>query len=371
MTAKKSPCSRTPSNDDDAMTLDIDTRRTDNSRIAEIDWNHLPFGRVYSDHMMMMDYRGGIWQKPAIVPFGPVSLHPGNTTLHYGQSIFEGMKAIRGHDGRITLFRPELNARRFNESCQRLCMPGIPEATFIELVKAHARFERDWVPAKDNAALYLRPFIFATDEALGVRPSETYKFMILSCPTGAYYAEPLSVKIEERFTRAAEGGVGRAKTAGNYAASLLPTKLANDEGFQQLIWTDGKEHQYIEESGTMNVVFVIDGTILTPSEDSDTILRSVVKRSVVDLARHWGIPVQERRISVDEVIRAIREGRLEDAFGTGTAATIAPIARIGYRGETLDLPPVSERIVSKRIKAYLDGIKHGDVPDELNWCIEI
>ena len=195
--------------------------------------------------------------------------------------------------------------------------------------------------------------------------------MILSCPTGAYYAEPLSVKIEERFTRAAEGGVGRAKTAGNYAASLLPTKLANDEGFQQLIWTDGKEHKYIEESGTMNVVLVIDGTLITPSEDADTILRSVVKRSVVDLAKHWGVPVQERRISVDEVITAIREGRLEDAFGAGTAATIAPIARIGFRGEVFDLPPVADRVISKRIKAYLDGIKHGDVPDALNWCVDI
>jgi branched-chain amino acid aminotransferase len=371
MTAKKSLYSRTPSNNGMTMTIDIDTQRTDHSRIADIDWNHLPFGRIYSDHMMVMDYRGGAWQKPSIVPFGPISLHPGNATLHYGQSIFEGMKAIRGHDGRITLFRPELNARRFNESCQRLCMPGIPEDIFIELVKAHARFERDWVPANDNAALYLRPFIFATDEALGVRPSETYKFMILSCPAGAYYADPLAVKIEERFTRAAEGGVGRAKTAGNYAASLLPTKLANDEGFQQLIWTDGKEHRYIEESGTMNVVFVIDGTIITPSEDSDTILRSVVKRSVVDLAKHWGIPVQERRISVEEVVSAIREGRLEDAFGAGTAATIAPIARIGFRGEVFDLPPVSGRLVSNRIKAYLDGIKHGEIPDELHWCVEI
>lgn len=354
-----------------AMTLSIAARKTENSRLADIDWNHLPFGRIFTDHMLSMDYRDGAWQKPEIVPFGPLSIYPGNATLHYGQAIFEGMKAIRAKDGRITLFRPELNAKRFNESSLRLCMPTIEEDLFIELVKAQARFERDWIPQSDDASLYIRPFAFATDEFLGVRPSETYKFMILTCPVGSYYAEPVSVKIEEHYTRAAEGGVGRAKTAGNYAASLYPAKLANDEGFHQLIWTDGKEHRYLEESGTMNLVLVIDGVILTPSEDSDTILRSVVKRSVVDLAKHWGMPVEERRISVEEVIAAIREGRLSDAFGAGTAATIAPIAKIGFRGEVFELPAVATRVVSSRIKAYLDGIKSGDAVDELGWCIEI
>lgn len=353
------------------MSLEIKSTETKNSRLPSIDWNHLPFGRIFTDHMLSMDYRGGAWQTPEIVPFGPLSMNPGNSTLHYGQSIFEGMKAIRAKDGRITLFRPELNARRFNESCVRLCMPEIDEQMFIELVKAQVRFEQEWIPNSPDSSLYIRPFIFATDDFLGVRPSETYKFMVLTCPVGAYYAEPVSVKIEEHFTRAAEGGVGRAKTAGNYAASLYPTKLANDEGFHQLIWTDGKEHKYLEESGTMNLVLVIDGVILTPSEDSDTILRSVVKRSVVELARHWGLPVEERRISVEEVVQAIREGRLTDAFGAGTAATIAPIAKIGFRGEVFELPAVETRAVSKRIKAYLDGIKSGEVTDELGWCVEV
>jgi branched-chain amino acid aminotransferase len=353
------------------MTLEIKTTATQNSRLPSIDWTHLPFGRIFTDHMLSMDYSKGSWQPPEIIPFGPLSIYPGNATLHYGQSIFEGMKAIRAKDGRITLFRPELNARRFNESCVRLCMPEIDEQLFIELVKAQVRFEQEWIPDTPDSSLYIRPFMFATDEFLGVRPSESYKFMVLTCPVGAYYAEPVSVKIEEHYTRAAEGGVGRAKTAGNYAASLQPTKLANDEGFHQLIWTDGKEHKYIEESGTMNLVLVIDGVILTPSEDSDTILRSVVKRSVVDLAKHWGIPVEERRISVQEVVQAIREGRLTDAFGAGTAATIAPIARIGFRGEVFDLPAVETRAVSKRIKAYLDGIKSGDVADELGWCVDV
>jgi branched-chain amino acid aminotransferase len=353
------------------MTIEIKTTETQHSRLPTIDWNHLPFGRIFTDHMLSMDYRGGAWQTPEIVPFGPLSLNPGNSTLHYGQSIFEGMKAIRAKDGRITLFRPELNARRFNESCVRLCMPEIDEQLFIDLVKAQVRFEQEWIPNSPDSSLYIRPFIFATDDFLGVLPSETYKFMVLTCPVGAYYAEPVSVKIEEHYTRAAEGGVGRAKTAGNYAASLYPTKLANNEGFHQLIWTDGKEHKYIEESGTMNLVLVIDGVILTPSEDSDTILRSVVKRSVVDLAKQWGLPVEERRISVEEVVQAIREGRLTDAFGAGTAATIAPIAKIGFRGEVFELPAVETRAVSKRIKAYLDGIKSGDVADELGWCVDV
>lgn len=353
------------------MPTDIAITKTQHSRLSSIDWNHLPFGHIFTDHMLSMDYAGGVWQQPQIIPFGPLSINPGNATLHYGQSIFEGMKAIRAKDGRITLFRPELNAKRFNESCKRMCMPQIDEALFIDLIKQHVAFEQNWIPNTDNSSLYIRPFIFATDDFLGVRPSESYKFMILTCPVGAYYSEPVSVKIEEHFTRAAEGGVGRAKTAGNYAASLYPTKLANDKGFHQLIWTDCKEHKYLEESGTMNLVLVIDGVIVTPSEDSDTILRSVVKRSVVELAKHWGLPVEERRISVEEVILAIREGRLTDAFGAGTAATIAPIAKIGYRGEVFELPAVATRLVSKRIKTYLDDIKSGDCEDELHWCVNI
>jgi branched-chain amino acid aminotransferase len=341
------------------------------SKLAGIDWNHLPFGRLFSDHMLVMDYDHGAWQEPAIVPYGPISMQPCNVTLHYGQSIFEGMKAVRGQDDRITLFRPELNARRFNESAKRLCMPEIEESRFIELVKALVQLEKDWVPSTPDSSLYLRPFMFATDELLGVRPSESYKFIIMACPAGAYYAKPVSVKIEQQFTRAAEGGMGRAKTAGNYAASLYPTQLAHEQGFDQLIWTDSHQHEYLEESGTMNLVLIIDGVLITPSEDSDTILRSVVKRSVVELAKHWGLPVEERRISVTEVVAAIREGRLSDAFGAGTAATIAPIARIGYQDELFELPTLETPSVSRRIKAYLDGIKAGDVKDELGWCMDV
>lgn len=353
------------------MTTPVKITKAETSRLPSIDWNHLPFGKIFTDHMLTMDYAKGAWNPAEIVPYGPLSIFPGNSTLHYGQSIFEGMKAVRSKAGRITLFRPDLNAKRFNESCLRMCMPQIDEQLFIDLIKQQVACEQNWIPNTDNASLYIRPFIFATDDFLGVRPSETYKFMILTCPVGSYYSEPVSVKIEEHFTRAAEGGVGRAKTAGNYAASLYPTKLATDQGFHQLIWTDSKEHKYIEESGTMNLVLVIDGVIVTPSEDSDTILRSVVKRSVVELAKHWGMPVEERRISVEELVAAIRDGRLTDAFGAGTAATIAPIGKIGYRGELFELPAVESRVVSNKIKAYLDGIKSGDCADELGWCVEV
>jgi branched-chain amino acid aminotransferase len=353
------------------MFASIKTTRAAHSRLSSIDWNHLPFGKIFTDHMLVMDYADGAWQTPEIIPFGPLSLSPSNTTLHYGQSIFEGLKAVRADNDRISLFRPELNAKRFNESCQRMCMPAIDEHYFVDLIKHFVHFEQAWIPPQHDASLYIRPFMFATDEQLAARPSERFKFIILTCPVGAYYAEPVHVKIEQQFTRAAQGGVGRAKTAGNYAASFYPTKLANAQGFHQLIWTDSQTHQFIEESGTMNLMLVIDGVLITPSEDSDTILRGVVKRSVVDLAKHWGMPVEERQISVDELVQAIRDQRLEDAFGAGTAATIAPIAKIGYGDEVFELPTIATRTVSKKIKAYLEGIRSGTCADELAWCVEV
>jgi branched-chain amino acid aminotransferase len=213
--------------------------------------------------------------------------------------------------------------------------------------------------------------MFATDEFVGIRPSDTYKFIIFTCPVGSYYNEPVNVKIEEFYTRASVGGVGRAKTSGNYGAALYPAKKGQMQGFHQLVWTDGKEHKFIEESGTMNIVFVIDGVIVTPSEDSDTILRGVTKRSVLDIAEKWGIPIEERKVSVEEVINAIQQGRMEDAFGAGTAATIAPIVKIGYRDEILNLPAIETRTISNRIKNYLDDIKCGKIEDEFNWCLKV
>jgi branched-chain amino acid aminotransferase len=231
--------------------------------------------------------------------------------------------------------------------------------------------DKDWIPNREGFSLYIRPFLFATDEFIGIKPSETYKFMIFTCPVGAYYSEPVNVKIEEFYTRASVGGVGRAKTAGNYGASLYPAKQGQMKGFHQLVWTDGKEHKYIEESGTMNIVFVINGTLVTPSEESDTILRGVTKRSVVEIAKSWGIPVEERKVTVEEIVTAAKNGSLQEAFGAGTAATIASIAKIGYRDEILELPPVETHTISIKIRTYLDDLKAGKVEDAFGWCLKV
>lgn len=352
----------------DELTIKITPTTT--SRIDSVDWDNLPFGKVFSDHMLVMDYKDGEWQQPEIMPFGKLDLHPATSAIHYGQSIFEGMKATKDAEGNVLIFRPDLNAKRFHESCERMCMPTISEAVFTDLIQKTVDVDRAWVPSKDGYALYIRPYMFATDDFIGIKPSETYKFIIFTCPVGAYYSQPVNVKIEEYYTRAAEGGVGRAKTAGNYAASLYPAKLAKDQGFDQLIWTDAKEHKYIEESGTMNVVFEIDGKLVTPAEDSDTILRGVTKRSVVEVAKSWGVPVEERQVSVEEVVDALREGRVTDAFGAGTAATIAQIAKIGFRDELFELPDPSTRNLSNKIGNYLKDLKAGKVKDEFGWLLK-
>ena len=348
-------------------TLSIKINKVETSRIGQVDWDNLQFGKVFSDHMLVMEYANGEWKQPEIMPFGALNLHPATSAIHYGQSIFEGMKASKDENGTILVFRPDLNAKRFVESCDRMCMQRIDENLFVELIKRVVDVDREWVPSRDGYSLYIRPYMFATDDFIGIKPSETYKFIIFTCPVGAYYSEPVRVKIEEKYTRAAEGGVGRAKTAGNYAASLYPAKLAQAQGFHQLIWTDAREHKYIEESGTMNILFEIDGKLISPSENSDTILRGVTKRSVLEVAEHWGITVEERQVTVEEVIQAAREGRLTDAFGAGTAATIAQVAAIGFRDELFELPPVENRSLSNKIKNYLNDLKAGRVADEFGW----
>lgn len=349
----------------------LQIEKTTHSSLPSIDWDNLPFGKVFSDHMIEMDFVDGQWQDAKITPFKNLSLHPATSAIHYGQSIFEGMKAYRNEKGEVVLFRPEMNAKRFMESAKRMCMPTMDTDVFVSMIKELVKFDKDWIPNKEGYSLYIRPFMFAMDDYIGIKPSDTYKFLIFTCPVGAYYADPINVKIEEHYTRAAAGGVGRAKTAGNYAASLYPAKLGVKDGFHQLIWTDSKEHKYIEESGTMNIVFEKDGKLITPSEEDDTILQGITKRSVVEIAKHWGIEVEERKVSVEEIIDALRKGEITDVFGAGTAATIAPIAKIGYRDELFELPPVEDRELSKRIKQYMDDIKTGKVQDELNWCTKV
>jgi branched-chain amino acid aminotransferase len=350
--------------------LSIHTTVTTASQLADLDLENLQFGKVFADHMLEIDYKNGAWQQPRILPYGPIELSPATAALHYGQAMFEGMKAYKTQDGKVVLFRPQDNWARMNKSAVRLCMPEIPEDLFMEGLKQLVALDADWVPQRPGYSLYIRPFMFGSEGLLGVRPSTEYKFMIFCSPASGYYAEPVRVKIEEHYTRAVEGGFGFAKAAGNYGGSLLPARLAHEEGYHQIIWTDGREHNYIEESGTMNVMFVIDGTLVTPAL-STSILAGITRDSVLQLARDWGMPVEERRIKVQEIADAYQAGKLEDAFGTGTAATIAHIKSITFRGEEMMLPPVADRTLSNKIATELDNIRYGVSPDPHGWVVPV
>lgn len=347
-------------------TLNISVTKTAESRLAKTDFDNLPFGKTFSDHMFIADYEGGEWKNFQIVPYGDIALSPAISALHYGQAFFEGIKAYKHADGRIAIFRPEKNAERSNASAARLCMPEIPVDMYLQALSAIVEVDKDWVPSKEGHSLYLRPFMFATDPYLGVTPSETYKFIILTGPVGPYFSKNLKVKIETSFSRASDGGFGFAKAAGNYGGSMLPARRATEEGFDQLIWTDSREHAYIEELGAANIMFMMDGKVLTPST-RDTILKGVTRDTVITLAKSWGLEVEERRVSVAEILTGIKEGRITDAFGVGTAATIAHIAEIGHEGEIYTLPDPAEREFSNRLLKTLNEIRYGRVADEFGW----
>ena len=350
--------------------LTIPAKCVTESRISELDYNNIEFGKIFSDHMLVVDYKDGEWQQPQIVPYGNMSLSPATSALHYGQSIFEGMKAYKDEHGDILLFRPMENFKRLNISAERMCMPDIPEGIFMQGLEQLLRMDAAWVPPTSGCALYIRPFMFATDDFIGVRPSSSYRFAIFTCPVGAYYGMPLKVAVEPHYVRSAEGGAGYAKAAGNYGAALLPARKMQEKGYHQLIWTDAKEHKYIEESGTMNLMFVIDGKLVTPPA-STTILKGITRDSVLTLARDLGYTVEERKVSVDEIVEAYKAGKLQEAFGTGTAATIAQIATIHYDGLDMELPTIEDREISNRIAAELDKIKTGKTDDTHNWVYRI
>ncbi|MGB3779218.1 MAG: branched-chain amino acid aminotransferase [Tunicatimonas sp.] len=352
------------------QTLDMSVTRAETSKIGQVDFNNIEFGKVYSDHMFTANYAGGEWSALQVVPFAPLTFSPALAALHYGQSIFEGIKAYKSASGEAILFRAEKNAARFNKSAQRMCMPTIPEEIFIGGIAELLKLDRDWIPDRPGTALYIRPFMFASDEYIGVRPSEKYTFCIFTGPVGGYYNQPVRVKIEKEFVRAAEGGTGFAKTAGNYAASLYPAQLAKQQGYDQLIWTDSKTHQYIEEAGTMNIMLVIDGKLITPPTGT-TILDGVTRDSILSLARDWGMEVEERRVSVSEIIQAIESGILNEAFGAGTAATVAHIAAIGHEGTDYELPPVAQRKFSNKVLQALDDIKYGRKEGPQGWVMKL
>ncbi len=343
---------------------------TSHSRIDELEESNIPFGQLYSDHMFIADYTDGEWKDLRIEPYQNISVSPANSALHYGITIFEGLKAYRNPEGEVVIFRPEANAKRLNISAERMCIPEVPETLFMEALTELVKLDSSWVPSSPNTALYIRPFVFGNDEYIGIRPSQNFRFMIITCPVGSYYTEPVNVKIETEYSRAFEGGTGFAKAGGNYAASLYPAKLAQEKGFHQLVWTDGKTHEYIEESGTMNIMFIIDDTLIT-APTSGTILKGITRDSVLTIARDWGMKVEERPIAVKEIIDAAKEGRIQEAFGVGTAATIAPIAKIGHEEGVYEVNNPTTGEFSTKILKELNDIRTGAIDDRYGWTYKV
>lgn len=340
--------------------------KAQSSRIDEVDFDNLIFGTQFSDHMMVCRFKNGAWEEPEIKPYGPMTVSPAFHTLHYGQALFEGQKAYYMSDGRIGIFREEMNARRLNHSAKRMLMPEFPEEWFVEGIAKLVELDKAWVPKKPGHSLYLRPFMFGSSEFVAARPSEEYTFCIIMSPVGPYYAGDVKVKVEETYTRSASGGVGSTKCAGNYGGAFYATDQARKEGYTQIIWTDHKEHKLIEESGTMNIGFVIDDKFITPPL-SDRILAGITRDSILTLVREEKIlDVEERPVSVDEIVEALKEGRLKEAFGMGTAAVVSPISTIGYRGEDFDISTPDDGY-AMTIKKRLTDIRMGDAEDTHGW----
>lgn len=335
----------------------------------------LGFGKYYTDHMFIMNYeeaKGG-WHSPRVVPYQPISLDPAAKILHYGQSVFEGMKAYRTSDGQIQLFRPQKNWERLNKSHARLCMPPVDEDLAMEALERLILVDQDWIPEEQGTSLYVRPFVFATEPLLGVASSKEYLFIIILSPVGAYYAEginPVTIHVESEFVRAVAGGVGNAKTAGNYAAAMKAQELAAGKGFTQVLWLDGVHRKYIEEVGSMNVFFMIDGKVVTPALNG-SILEGITRDSVMQLLRYWNVPVEERTISIDELYEANRNGTLQEAFGTGTAAVISPIGELNWNNEKLVIGGGRTGQLTSRIYDTLTGIQNGNVEDPFGWAVKL
>lgn len=349
---------------------EIKIERIGESKLAGLDVENLPFGKYFTDHMLEADYINGEWTNIAIKPYQPLSLDPSLAALHYGQSIFEGIKAYKNQEGEAFIFRPFDNLIRFNKSAERMCMPEVPEELFIEGMRHLVEVDKNWIPSQKEHSLYIRPFMFSTDQMLGVRPSQTYKFLIILSPSGPYFAAPMKILVEENYTRAAPGGVGFSKNAGNYGGSLIAAREANKMGYDQVLWTDAFEHKWLQEVGMMNVVFIINGVAVTPSLEEGTILKGVTRESVLTLLIEMGIKVEERRISIDELITEYHAGNVQEVFGTGTAATIAPIKEMKYKDNIMQFDTNTWKI-SPAIKQQLNDIRDSKVTDTHGWMFKV
>lgn len=344
------------------------------NRKQKPDWKNLEFGRVFTDHMFIMDYTEGKgWHDPKIVQYQDLTLNPAAIIFHYGQTVFEGLKAYVTESGDVQLFRPEKNFARLNNSNDRLCIPRIDEELALEALKKLLAIEKDWIPTEEGTSLYIRPFIIATEPYLGVAPSKKYKFMIILSPVGAYYKEginPVKIAVENKYVRAVLGGTGEAKTAGNYAASLMAQEIVEKDGFAQVLWLDGVEKKYIEEVGSMNVFFKINGEIVTPQLNG-SILAGVTRDSVIQLLKSWDVPVVERKIAMKEIAEAHENGTLEEAFGTGTAAVISPIGQLSWEEKDYIVNNGETGEIAKKLYNTLTGIQYGKVEDPFNWTVKI
>ena len=348
----------------------IEVEPTTYSRLSEVDFDNLGFGRIFSDHMLVADYKDGQWVSCKIMPYQDLALSPSLAALHYGQSIFEGLKAQYMENGEISVFRPWENHKRMITSAERMCMPAVPEEFFIGGIKQLIELDKAWIPKKRGASLYIRPFMFASEPFLGVRPSNEYKFIIFTCPVGSYYSEPVNLKIETHYSRVAQGGVGAAKTAGNYAASLYPAVQAQKQGYHQLLWTSTETHEFIEEVGTMNIVFRIGNSVITPVL-GDTILKGITRDSVLTLAKEWGYDVQERKVRVAEIVEALKNQQIDEAFGVGTAAVVAHVKTIHHEGTDYSLPAIETREFSNKVLDTLTKLRYGQIEDTHQWLMTI
>ncbi|WP_313892669.1 branched-chain amino acid aminotransferase [Psychrobacillus sp.] len=353
--------------------LKIQITKSENKK-EKVESSQLVFGRTFTDHMFIADYTEGQgWHDHRIVPYQPITLDPSATILHYGQTVFEGMKAYLSEDGIVRLFRPEENMKRMNNSCDRISMAKINEELAIEALKTLIEVDKEWIPSEEGTSLYIRPFMIATESHLGVSASKTYSFMIIMSPVGSYYKEgihPVKILVESEYVRAVAGGTGTAKTAGNYASSLKAQEVADREGYSQVLWLDGIERKYVEEVGSMNVFFKINGEVVTPALNG-SILDGITRKSIIQLLKHWDVPVVERKISMEEIRDAHRTGKLDEAFGTGTAAVISPIGELRWKGELFYVNNGETGELSQKLYDTLTGIQKGQIADPFGWVVEL
>lgn len=348
---------------------DIEVVKAKTTKINEVDFDNLKFGHVFTDHMLECNFKNGAWQAPKVVPYQAISLDPSSKIFHYGQSVFEGMKAYKDDKDDIYLFRPLDNCKRLNISSKRLAIPELPESYFMDGLNTLLKVDSDWIPKKEGSSLYIRPFVFASGNGFHASPADEYKFIIACAPSGSYFSGKLKVLIEEKYSRSANGGVGFAKAGGNYAGQFYPTQLAVEKGYQQVIWTDDNTHEYIEEAGAMNIFVRINDTLIT-GPTSDRILDGITRKSIIEIAKAEGIPVEVRKLTVKEVVEAAKNGSLKEMFGAGTAAVISPIAGFGYKDADYDLPEL-ENTYASSLKKRITDIQTNKSDDPFGWRVKV